>query len=598
MVQLPSLGTVVAAAIRTLRRFPLVLAAAALAALAAILMADDVGPMRLRDPLLAAALLAIPLGTAVQLTLERRTWHPALRLVPWALAFAALAAVYMAWPDWPDRMRVVRFAQLAAAFHLAVAFLPFQGRYTANAFWQYNRVLFVRFLGAGVSSATFFAGLALALAAVDQLFGVDVPESGYFRLWVVIAFVFNTWFFLGGVPEDPNALETRREYRAALRVFAQYTLVPLVSVYLVILSLYLVKVVVTWDWPSGWIGWLVSGVATAGILTLLLVRPIADDPGQKWVAAFARIFWLAVLPAVVMLWLALYQRIAQYGITEPRYILLILSLWLAAMAGWYTLTRSRDMRLVPLSLCALAVVAYAGPWGAYAVSARSQAGRLTAVLERNGLLEAGGVPATQRRISDDDAREVSAVVRYLAGTHGTGRLAPLFTEETARRLNLGYRGSSRMVEPHVRAVVAALGVPYREQWDRPGAPQHYFRVNTRRSDAIALAGFDVLVRVRPAEDSILPDTGVTAHVVPDARVIRVRRGTRLLLDVPLDSVLAFARRTSGAAAAAVAPLRLHVEAEGPRARASVWLRTVSGQDSADVVRPTLVIGEVLVDLRP
>ena len=41
-------------------------------------------------------------------------------------------------------------------------------------------------------------------------------------------------------------------------MFAQYTLVPLVSMYLVILTLYFGKVVVTWDWPQGWIGYLVS----------------------------------------------------------------------------------------------------------------------------------------------------------------------------------------------------------------------------------------------------------------------------------------------------------------------------------------------------
>ena len=597
-LQLPSLGTVVTAALRTLQRFPLVLAAAVLAATAAILMNDDVGPTWLRDRMLAAAVLAIPLCTAVQLTVERRTWHRALRLAPWVAALAVLAAVYASWDHWPDRMRFARFAQLAVAFHLAVAFLPFQGRYTANAFWQYNRVLFLRFLGAGISSATFFAGLALALAAVDQLFGVDVPEAGYFRLWVMMAFVFNTWFFLGGVPEDPNALESRREYRAALRIFAQYTLVPLVSVYLVILTLYLGKVVVTWDWPSGWIGWLVSGVAAAGILTLLLVRPIADDPDQTWVAAFARIFWLAVMPAIVMLWLALFQRVRQYGITEPRYFLLVLSLWLAALAVWYTVTRSRDMRLVPLSLCLGTLFTYAGPWSAYAVSARSQVARLTAILERNGMLVAGDVPAPSRRVSDADAREVSAVVRYLAETHGTGRLAPLFTDATALRLGLGQRGPTRLAEPHVRAVVTALGVPYVEKWDRPGAPMHYFSVNTRRAGAIPLAGFDYLVRVRPAGDSIIPDTGVTAVLAPEARVVRIRHGSVLLVDVPLDSPLAVARRTSGAAANTLPPGRLHVEAASPRARASLWLRSLSGQDSAGTIRPSLVIGEVLVDLRP
>ncbi len=597
-LQLPSLGTVVAAALRTLRRFPLVILAAALAATAAILMADDMGPGWLRDPLLAASVLGIPLLTAVALFTERRAWHPALRLLPWLLAVAVLAGVHAAWPAWPDQVRAVRAVQLGVAFHLAVAFLPFQGRYTPNAFWQFNRVLFLRGLGSAISSATFFAGLALALAALDQLFGVDVPETGYFRLWVLIAFVFNTWFFLGGVPEDPNALEAWKDYRAALRVFAQYTLVPLVSVYLLILTVYLVKVVVTWDWPSGWIGWLVSGVAAAGILTLLLVRPIADDPAQKWVAAFARIFWIAVMPATVMLWLALYQRIAQYGVTEPRYFLLVLSLWLAAMAGWYTVTRSRDMRLVPASLCVLALATYVGPWGAYATSARSQVGRLTGILERNGLLEAGGTPAPARRVSDEDAREVSAVVRYLTDTHGTARLASLFPAPTAARLGLGRRRARRNTEAHVKTVVTALGVPYVERWERAGAGYHYFTASTSSAGAVPLEGYDLLVRIRPAEDSVVPDTGVTAVLVPAARAVRVRRGTTVLVDVPLDSPLAVARRAPRTTANAIPAGRLHATAEARGVRAAVWIRSMTGIDSAGGIRPTRATGDVLVDLRP
>src|SRR5262249_46851893 len=159
-------------------------------------------------------------------------------------------------------------------------------------------------------------------------------------------------------------------------------LVPLVSVYLVILTVYLGKVLITRDWPSGWIGWLVSGVGTAGILTLLLVHPVAQDPAEKWVAAFARSFWLAVLPAIVMLWLAIWQRVRQYGITEPRYFLVVLSLWLAGLAVYYSITRSRQIRTIPASLGAVALLTFAGPWGAYSVSVGSQVGRLRALLER------------------------------------------------------------------------------------------------------------------------------------------------------------------------------------------------------------------------
>ena len=295
-LELPSLGAVLDVALATAKRFPLTLAAAFLAATSAILNFEDLGPDALHDRLLAAATLGLPLLTALTLLAERFPRRLGARAAIWLLGIAALAGVYLAWPGWSHQLRFARYAQLTVAFHLSAAFLPFVGRDRPNAFWQYNRTLFVRALAALASSATLWAGLSLALAAVHTLFNVDVPEEGYFRLLAVMAFVVATWFFLGGVPRDLDALEEQREYPPALRVFAQYTLVPLVAVYLVILTLYLGKVVVTWDWPSGWIGWLVSGVATAGVLALLLVHPIADQPDQKWVRTFARDFWVAMLP--------------------------------------------------------------------------------------------------------------------------------------------------------------------------------------------------------------------------------------------------------------------------------------------------------------
>ena len=85
-----------------------------------------------------------------------------------------------------------------------------------------------------IFSVVLFAGLAIALAALDNLFGVSVPGKRYAELWVLIVGLFSPWFFLSGVPEDLDSLDRVEEYPKGLKIFAQYILLSLVVVYLLI----------------------------------------------------------------------------------------------------------------------------------------------------------------------------------------------------------------------------------------------------------------------------------------------------------------------------------------------------------------------------
>src|SRR5512147_2205396 len=190
-LRLPTLGAAVSAAERTARRFPLVLLSAALAATAGILIvnaSDEEAPF---VRLLATATLGLPLFLALTLTAERRfAAGDAVRR--WALPGAGVAVLAVFWALWPQPVQVARYVQASVAFHLLAAFLPFAGYDEPNGFWQYNKALFLRFLVAGIYAAVLYAGLALALAALDKLFGVDIQNEAYGRLWMIMAFVVST----------------------------------------------------------------------------------------------------------------------------------------------------------------------------------------------------------------------------------------------------------------------------------------------------------------------------------------------------------------------------------------------------------------------
>lgn len=454
LLRFPSLDRAGRLALFTLRRFPFTLFAAFIATGSALLLVDDeASELLLR--LLVTAILGLPLFVALTLLVEREAWTSVGRWSVRAAGILLLAVFFLAWPSWSEPVAFRRFAQLAIGLHLLVAFLPYGRRGEIDGFWQYNRSLFLRFLGAGVFSAVLFGGLAVALAATDNLLGVQVEEETYVRLWVIIAFLFNTWFFLAGVPEDLDALQLRTDYPGGLKVFAQLILVPLVATYLAILMAYTVRILATASWPSGWIGYLVSSLAALGILSVLLVHPIRERRDSGWIRIYSRWLFAGLVPAALLLLLALWKRIDQYGVTENRYFLAVLGLWLAGLAVVFASTGSRNIKAIPASLCALAFLTFFGPWSAYAVSEASQVGRLEDLLRRNGILSAGRVGPAPADVAREDRREIGAALGYLFETHGTRSIEAWFGESLARidTIGTGTRPSENRSEAARRAAL-------------------------------------------------------------------------------------------------------------------------------------------------
>jgi hypothetical protein len=526
VIALPTLGIVVTAANRAARRFPLLLACALLAATAGILLVNSSE----NEPyvrLLAAATLGLPLLFALTLTGERRfTPRDRRRWLLQGIGVVVLAAFWAMWPNWPEPVQVARYFELSVSFHLLAAFLPYAGVDEQNGFWHYNKALFIRFLMAGLFAAVLYGGLAVALAALDKLLGVDVPNEAYGRLWMVMAFVFTTWVFLGGVPDDLAALEQQHDVPAALRVFAQYVLVPIVVIYLVILTLYLGKVLIERQWPSGWIGYLVSSVATIGILAWLLVRPL-EDTEQRWVRTYTRGFYVAILPAIVMLWLAIGKRVAQYGVTERRYFMIVLSLWWAGIAIYYTLGKSRNIKVIPATLCVLGLVTFLGPWGAYRVSLASQRGRLDHLVAQYGLRPT----AAPHEVPFDDRKEIAATLRYLL-ERGDGK-------SIAARFGGSAVPTPANVEPRVRTIMASLGVGYVSPWQGEDSVESISVSSSWDRAPVRIDAYSYVLHLAPRAigDTVEIERGTLLTFVKGQNVFRVTTNGGAVLEIPLQPVI-------------------------------------------------------------
>ncbi len=401
-------------------RFPEVLVCAAVAVVGGVVGVNEEGnDATVWVKLWMAGSLGLPLFAALALASERHGWATLTRGLATVGGMAVLAVVFVAFGRWGEASWGQRYIHLSATLHMAVAVVPYVRAKEPWGFWHYNRSLLFRFAMAGVYAAATFAGLALALAAIDNLLGVDVPDITYPRVFFVAAFGLHPLIFLAGVPRDFHALEAVREYPAWLRVFSQHVMLPLVALYVAILMVYMGKILLTGTWPSGWISYLVSGLAVAGIFSLLMVHPERMRTEHSWIDHYALAFWIAVLPSAGMVGMALWQRFQQYGVTERRYLLGLLAVWLAGAAVHRVVTRTRDIKSIPLALAVLGALSFVGPWSAYAVAERSQTARIERILSARGVLDEGALAASAQEIPFDEWRQVEDAVAYLVDNHGT-----------------------------------------------------------------------------------------------------------------------------------------------------------------------------------
>ena len=420
-MQFPSLHHLLAEAGRVAQRFPLTLLCASALCVAGgqsiHFSSHGENPASWVFPLLSASALGLPLTLALTLAAERYHWPRAGRGLALAGALGLLAGWYALAPAQPDLVWGLRLAVLLLGLHLAVAAAPYLGELRRGAdtpgFWRYNETLFLRLLTGGLYAGVLFAGGALALVAVRELFGWDTESDWFGYLFVGLASLFNTWFFLAGVPSDLADLEQAAPYPRGLKVFTQFVLLPLVVLYLGILYGYLGRILWLRALPQGWVSGLILALAVAGIFALLLIHPLRDSPDNAWMRTFARWFYRALFPLLGLLAVAIGVRISDYGITEERYFVGLLAAWLLGVASYFLWRRGRGIIWLPVSLAVFAFASAAGPWGAFAVAERSQRSQLRELTTHYHLLQGGHLDGANGRVPDLPRR-----VR--------GRLASLF----------------------------------------------------------------------------------------------------------------------------------------------------------------------------
>lgn len=461
----------------SLKRFPLtILFSISVAAL--LIMISEINPTNDTPNKVAMTLaLGIPLSLCTKLYFERKNETNILkRSIIYTLNIFLLILYHLLFLSNLEMVSITRYIAVSFTLYLSFIFIPFF--FKKDYFEKYVIILLSFLLLTIIYSAVMYAGLSAILFAIDKLIGIHILSKVYYYTFLIVAFIFAIPYFLGLIPFKKEDLSVK-PYPKALKVLLLYIVMPLLTVYTIILYIYLGKILVTRIWPIGMVSNLVLWYSIIVAIVLFFITPLKST--DKWAGIFFKFSPKIILPILIMMFISIGIRVNAYGITERRYYVLILALWVLCIMLYFSFIKNLRNILLPITLCLLSIISVFGPLSSFSVSKLSQNIRFEKILIENNMLVSGQVQSSTS-ISKEDKINISSILSYFNTNHSlkdVKYLPKTFKLDDMKNL---------------------FGFSY-ESPSNEYSGQDYFYINSKTEKAIDIKGYDYLFDMRSMNTS-------------------------------------------------------------------------------------------------
>ena len=505
---------------RSVQRFPITLGITAIFMIVAIMLTHagyDASNTDQLEKMLFALAIGIPMTAAATLFIEN------FRLVGLKRALVHVGAIFMTFVYYltiPTDMNAyfgMRFVALWAILFLAFLAAPYF--YRREGLSRYVLHLAGRFFLTALFSGVILGGIAMMIFTIEALFNVNWPDEIYLDLFIVVSGAFAVTHFLGSVPEIDKDLDIK-EFSKIFKSLFLYIVLPIVSVYTVILYAYFVKILFNFRLPDGIIGNLVLWYALVSVTTLFFIRDLRSE--VPWLSKFIKIYIPLMVVPLTMLFIAIGIRINAYGMTMPRYFVFALAIFstVSLLIMWL---RKNDTALVTvIVLMAFITLTFFGPLSGYSMTLSDQSNRLVTLLEQNKMIGTDGKVVPNAALDEEQKRAISEKIDFLLNAYSLEEVTVLpddFDRSKAK---------------------AHLGFDMTYYW--PGEfEQTYFNYYTKDDTrVVTVTGADYFILTNHYDmiaQTMLKDQ-MSLEKASNDSILRIKNGSTTLLEIDLKNAAA------------------------------------------------------------
>lgn len=357
--------------------------------------------------------LGIPLSLCIKLIFEKKKIYNKLyQGLGYILGLGILVLYYFLILKELNMISIVRYIGVSLFLYLAFIYIPWINR--KDGLEDYVIKLLFDFFITGVYSLVLYLGISAIIFTINQLFNANIPGKFFYYAFLVVAGIFAPSLFLARIPEMDEDLN-KEEYPKSLKVLLLYIVIPLITIYSSILYAYFLKIIITRDWPQGLVSHLVLWYSTISVAVIFFITPLLDQ--NKWANRFKRWFPKYIIPILIMMFISIGIRVRAYGITENRYFVIVLGLWVFGIMLYFGFTKKLNNIVIPVSLSIIALNSVFGPLSSFSIAKLSQNKRLEGILIRNNMIKDNSLIKAPEDISYDDKGEISAILDYFNRNH-------------------------------------------------------------------------------------------------------------------------------------------------------------------------------------
>ncbi|EEY35581.1 DUF4153 domain-containing protein [Pseudoleptotrichia goodfellowii] len=299
----------------------------------------------------------------------------------------------------------IRLFFIGVIFTILFFFIPVIGRKKDAE--KYIETVVVNVFVTKVFSVVLYLGLIAIIGAVDVLL-INIDNKVYLYTYMFSVFIFAMTFFLSRLKEVNENLE---EYQTNIvfKTLLKFIIIPLILGYTLVLYLYLGRILIQMKMPKGVVSHLVLWYTTFSLFVMIMITPMAET--DKIISEFKKNFPKISIPLILLSFVAIFQRIGQYGITESRYYIVAVAVWLLFCIIFY-IFRTKVTVIMISAIAVIFVTLYVPFVNAESISLRSQNDRLEKILIKNGILKDGKL-IKKTDLDEKTKAEIADIVSYI-----------------------------------------------------------------------------------------------------------------------------------------------------------------------------------------